>query len=541
MKNPVRQLNLNKAQLQSLFYKSRVVIDRWSRGTGKSYNHGNRIKGIVKEMPRSKNAIEGETFEQVLTKTLPGVVEALEKLGYFDGIHYVMNRRPPANWERAYQPPSKYDNTMAWYNGTLFQILTEQREGSGRGLNVDSVTADEGLTLDKDKLQKGTLPANRGRRPEFKSSRYYHSVHISSSKGFGKNDAWIADYGNYYQELGINYSTLKTQIVKKELSLIDSEIKEERQQLWKEILALKSKLKWFPSPKGVYYNEADVFDNIQNFGWGPLQNMRATMTELNFLVEVLNMDFNGIEAGFYGNFSDLIHLYRAPNVSFFEEFDYNIKRLKDYRPDSRKDSDVMASLPLDIAMDYGAAINCIVTGQTYFKTDFYLSAMHVKRELIDVLVENWCEYYRFHPTKRVNYVYDHTAKPTDGRSKALYKDIVRGVLVKNGWEVQMIDIGQAPHHHDKHLVLNAALAERDPRFNKQRFNQDNCSNLIASIKNAGLKQGKNGFEKDKSGEMGDILYREQATDYSDAYDTLAWWKNRQKFKSNNIQHELMAG
>jgi hypothetical protein len=539
--NPIRELSLNKPQLRSLFYKARVQVDRWSRGTGKSFNHGNRIKGIVGEMPRSKNAIEGETFEQVLTKTLPGVVESLEKLGYYEGVHYVLNRRPPAKWERAYQPPAKYDNTMAWYNGTLFQILTEQREGSGRGLNLDSVTADEGLTLDKDKLQKGTIPASRGRRKEFMHSRYYHSVHISSSKGFGKNDRWIADYGKYYAELGVNYSALQNQIVKAELALIDSENADERRKIWKEILALKSNLKWFPSPTGFFYNEADVFDNIQNFGWQPLKVMRTTMTDLNFLVEVLNMDYNGLETCFYGSYSDLTHLYRAPNINFFENFDYDLKKVKEWRPNSLKDTDLLSNLPIDISCDYGSVINCLVASQSYFNTDWILNGMFVKRELIDVLIENFCEYYRFHKTKRVNYIFDHTAKPTHASSKVPYYEIVRNVLIKNGWEVNLIDIGQAPHHHEKHTLINLALSERDGRLNKIRFNQDNCGNLISSIKNAGIRQGKNGFEKDKSGELGDILYREQATDFSDAFDTMIWYKNSRKFKNRTIHHEMMNG
>jgi len=537
MKNslPLRLITPNLPQLRGQIVGAPVTIDCWSRAAGKSYGHAFRLSRIAFEMPRSKNIIEGRTYQQVLTKTLPGVIDALEQMGYYQDIHFVLNQKPPKNWDRCHQRPGDYSNTMAWINGTLFQIISQDRAGDARGLNVDSITADEALTLDRTKLETGSIAANRGPLDRYDSD-FYNSIHLSTSKGFGSEFKWVTDFGKYYEdEFGIYHQPVLNKIVALELKMVDSENHEERRELWREIRKLKKKLIWKKSSKGVYYNEADIFDNIGIVGWKYVRNMRRVMTDLMFLVEILNKSFDQVENGFY-NINDG-HLYEAINYLYLESLDYDILKIKTETNDCRKDADLKPDLPIDISLDYGAFICCLVSGQTYDKTDWTQNSFYVKRpELIQKLVNNFCNYYQYHKRKEVIYYYDHTALPADGKSGTNYFDEVCAVLTARGWKITPVYIGQAPHHHDKYMLSSFCLKGNDERFNRQQFNKTNCKYLLLSMQQAPLKQGKRGFEKDKSSEWRLLTTnnREEATDFSDAWDTMNWGKNITKIGNGPI-------
>ena len=87
-------------------------------------------------------------------------------------------------------------------------------------------------------------------------------------------------------------------------------------------------------------------------------------------------------------------------------------------------------------------------------------------------------------------------------------------------------MGRPMSHNKKYEFLNGCLAGTQRPY--IRINRENNENLIASMENAGVVEGRNGFEKDKSREK----YRTPAdspdpeaelarrTDLSDAFDTL---------------------
>ena len=520
----------NHPQLRSQILCAPVTVDKWSRATGKSTGHAWRIEKIAFEMPRSKNGIEGRTYQQVLTKTLPGVIASLERLGYYEDVHFVLNKKPPASWPKCYEKPGNYDNTMSWITGAMFQIISQDRPGDARGLNLDSITGDEALTLDQTKLETGSLAANRGNNDKFKS-KMHHSVHLSTSAGFGSEFKWLDNLGNYYAEDGNDYRPILNKIVALGLRMIDSSSRKEQEECWNEIIRLKRLVKWYISKKGVFYNEADIWDNILNIGWAYVKNLRRTMTDLMFCVEVLNKAFELVENCFYNITEE--HLYEAINYEYLESLDYNIEKLTNETNDCRKDADVLLDKPLHISLDYGAHINALVTKQHYDNTDWTLSSMFVKRPvLVQELVKNFCDYYRFHTSRDVVYWYDHTAIPADGKTTTNYRDEVCKVLAANGWKVKHEYIGKAPHHHDKYLVSAKTLQGRDAAYPKQRFNKSNNKFLLLSMNQAPLKQGKNGFEKDKSSEWKMLNLREEATDLSDAWDTSNYGMNKNKSKGD---------
>ena len=94
-----------------------------------------------------------------------------------------------------------------------------------------------------------------------------------------------------------------------------------------------------------------------------------------------------------------------------------------------------------------------------------------------------------------------------------------------GWQVyNKTPNTNNPSHILKFRLLNDILEENNKILPFVRINEDNCPNLIVSMENAGLKQKKDSFEKDKSSERSKKIAQEHATHLSDCFDYLLWWK-----------------
>ena len=421
-------------------------------------------------------------------------------LGYKKDVHYFIGRRPPEawRWPEPYEPPLKYDYFISWYNGAGFPLVSQDRPGSGRGLNVDGVIGDEAQLLDEEKLFNDVLATNRGKNHLFKNCPLHHSTFFAFTYPWTARGKWV----------------------------------------------LKMEEEAKKNPKEIFYLRASAMENMKNLGPKWFKDMRRYVTDLIYNAEILNVRPDRIEGGFYSRFDEKVHCYKKYNYSFIdnlrgknEGIDVDLIKV----PDSRFDGDVMPNEPLDIAFDYGAAINCLVCAQESDRFRF-LKSFFVKRPMkINDVVKMFCKYYYYHKNKTVIYYYDHTAIGTDGRSTTTYKDEVIREFIKEGWAVVENYIGQAPGHNSKYLLWNALLSG-DDRLPLVGFNEDNCEHLIISIKHAPMKEGYKGPEKDKSSEdQRKKTPQESATHLSDAGDTLAYGKlsNRMRADSTFVDNQFL--
>lgn len=138
------------------------------------------------------------------------------------------------------------------------------------------------------------------------------------------------------------------------------------------------------------------------------------------------------------------------------------------------------------------------------------------------LVKQVTDYYRPKLKHEVVVYYDHTFTWETGASNESYADIIRRVLEENGYTVQMVYVGQAPRHDWKHLNIDRSL-KGDPDFLLIRINLYNNEFLKIALEQTGVRQGKNGFEKDKTPEGTPDTPDtpdEYKTHITDAFDTL---------------------
>ena len=176
-------------------------------------------------------------------------------------------------------------------------------------------------------------------------------------------------------------------------------------------------------------------------------------------------------------------------------------------------------------MDFGANINCIVTGQMDPEVFGFRTIKNhyvLRPKILDDVCEDWCRYYRFHNCKRVRFWYDKTGNNANSNSKLTYAQQAQRVFARNGWEVEMCPMGGAnTRHHEKYLLINSALAGKDRRFPRLLFNEGNCEELKESMFRAPAKTDSGGFiHKDKSSERRPSVQPQYATHLSDAWDTM---------------------
>ena len=545
-------VHLNSPQLISVLNDAPCQVDIHGRGTGKSYIIGWEISNIVRRMPRSVSAITGRTFGQIYTRTLPSSLKFLELIGYEKDKDFVIGRRPHKGWLTPYEKITRYDNFISFSNGTGFLLLSQEREGSARGPNIDREIVDEALTLVKDRYDQEVSPANRGNEEYFgklspSPLAQHHGFRYVSSMPFNPDQRWLLDYGKYYEEeAGIPLFDTWNRIVNLQVQLMQASAAQDHRLfagIWNETVRLKKQITPFASRSGVLFTLANAFDNLKNLGFSYIRREYEKQSMLTFLIEILNWMPDRVEDGYY-HFSPEVHYYYdASNDNYIrsvaENSNWNGAQLE--TPDSRFDLDCDPGRPLEIVPDWGSKISLFSVGQEHnfnFVTrmvepvDAFINEFYTKPDLssgvmINDLVEQFASYYSHHQKKQVIYFRDRygDSRQPNASNSTTYNQQAIDLLERRGWTViQKVHRGQEPPQHDKYLLWSNILQGKDPRYPKVIFNARSCKYTLISMNNTRVVERNGKFEKNKASERNNTILPEEATHFGDAADKRMWTK-----------------
>lgn len=541
MNLPIKELQLNRMQMIRAWRSATEDICIAGRGTGKTRYKAFRFRKIVESTQGSCNAIYSKTFKSLLTNTISPILEGLQSFGYHRDIHYVIGEKPPKDWPLSPSSPARFDYYISFRNGTGFRIMSEDREDSFRGPSVDSVDGDEALMWNRMKFENGPIMANRGNDHKYGHVKIHHGVTIDTSMPISPQSQWIFEFGNYYNEdakNGKDIWKLWNQVTDLQYEFLENSDPKQQAELVKQWINLRDQIVFYPKEIEIIVNRKpkkitrmfsffNAFDNLGAVGLNYLQSAKRIMTPATFRTEMLNQRRLNNEDRFY-NLNDEVHLYSAVNYSHLEKIGlYNFNAWKNET--SEHDSDVDPSRPLDIAIDYGHAINGMRVGQPH-TTDIktgqkrlqyrFLKTLYVKPPFgITQLIDKLCTYYAPHKRKHIRIFYDHTAVGGENWRLPHIDDTVKA-LQSHGWTVERVYIGKAPDQVVKHQLWYKLLSEVDPGLPNVRFNAENDKEGYQSMQLAGVKNKQGGYGKDKDSERSKTIPREQATDLSDAGDLL---------------------
>ena len=420
--------------------------------------------------------------------------------------------------------------------------------GSGRGPNIDFEILDEALTIIKGRYDQEISPANRGNLEMFgpKSKNpihWHHGFHYVSSMPPTKAGRWLLDFGKYYEEeKGIRYLHIWNRVVKLQLELLEITNPKQFKDLWNEIVRVRQQILPYVSSEGMLFTLSNAFDNIQNVGLSYIKREFKKQTMLTFLIEIMNMVLDKVEDCYYNIDEKLQIYYDSYNESFIrdlaENTNYDFNKLG--TPDSRFDSDCNADMPLDISFDWGSRISLMTVGQEQphdivtgdmvptdnFINEFFIKPSDDSRVMIDDLIDDFCNYYRYHNDKTVLFYHDKYGDHRLANSSNTFNGQAITRLEKHGWKtISEFHKGQEPPHHDKYLLWGNILKENNPKFPRVRFNGNKCKFLITSLNNTQVVEKEGKFKKDKRSEdVSSGVLPEEATHFGDAADKKIWIK-----------------
>ena len=545
---------MNPAQRAVYNYRCRNTTVEAGRGTGKTDGLITpEMAGCIQSMPRGTGLFLGNSIKQLFTKTVPKTLYSLERMtGLKEGVHFFRGHAPAkCNFKEPIVKPKVWENCIHFWNGFVYYMISTGVKAAANGMDSCSIIGDECRFMPEGLIKAEILPTLRGintTHPGFDENLnpYYKSIFFVSDAPLTKRQAWMRKRRDE-QTPEINRKI--AQMIR-EAQICPEIVQSPKYQ--RELNKLRCQA-------SIYFSFSSI-ENIDILGEQFIRTMQKELTPTMFDISIRNVEKEEINDGYYANFDPDVHCYLSNDEEQLEAAQKYSKRTitqiydggRTLRVESESidlnelskaqdcclDTDIKPGEPLRIAFDYNAHINCLVVGQTESRSNTGVlrilnSMTNVKNTRIEGLCKQFCKYYEPHrlTCRDVIFYYDDTAKQGAAYASERYEDtrfynIVKKTLRSHGWNVIEVPMGRPMSHNKKYEFLNGCFAGTQRPF--LRINKENNEYLIASMENARVKEGRNGFEKDKSQEKNrvskevDDIEAELSTrtDLSDAFDTL---------------------
>ena len=144
------------------------------RGTSKSTDIlAKRTIDIVYDMPRASFAFVSDTYVNLMTNIIPAIIMGWEgRMGFIENYHFVVDKEPPAHWDKPYIKTFTYNHTISTFNGCKFFLTSLDRPSANAGISVVHHFGDESKYLQEEKLNK-LFPTLRGDSNMYGHSHYF--------------------------------------------------------------------------------------------------------------------------------------------------------------------------------------------------------------------------------------------------------------------------------------------------------------------------------------------------------------------------------
>ncbi len=517
-RKPAFEQYLNDGQGYMLMLSPRDLVLEAGRGFGKGLVQAGRGLTCVQTMPGSCGAAVCPSVKRGLTNIVPSWMVHWENWGLRRDQHYIVGKKPwkALGWKKPIFEPANWENTIAFYNGSVINLISQDRSGTSNSLSIDWVTIDEAKFINFEQLKDETFQANRGNQMYFGKCYMHHGMTITSDTAMTKKGSWYFRYEETMDptlvrviEGLVNHIWLmKQRLVKypERAAHYEQKIKKAEEQL-----------NFFRS-KCLLYCKYSSITNLAVLGKEFVRRMKRELPFLTFMVSIMCKRVGVSLDGFYGGLREAVNLYTAPSVNLVLEA---LNAEGGIPNDCRTDGDLDENSPIAVAFDANSLINWMVCGQVGKDGKLrVIKSFYVKYDRkLEELCEDFVAYYKYHRRKQVVFYYDATFLGQEYASSKgqSFAKIIVSCLRRNRWTVREKYIGKPMEHVLKNELINRMF---QGRANHQvLINRDNNPDLLISIQSAGVKNGK----KDKSGEKEaeteeDRL--EARTDGSDAFDTL---------------------
>lgn len=513
-----KEVYFNRMQREVCAIDAHTNVVVAGRGTGKGLLHAFINLRNMQQMPRCTIAFVSPTAVRAKTNTLPSMFQHWENWGYKRGIHWDIGHKPPKSleWPLPLIPPDNWENIITFYNGSIGQIISQDRIGTSNSKSFDFVDIDEAKFVDFERLKDETFPANRGQQREFGGLPFHHGMLITSDMPVTKKGSWFM---RYEKDCDAELISTIESLVAEEWRLRD-EFNRTGNTRASTALCEVERMLVALRRRATLFRRYSSLTNIEVLGEAWIRQMKRDLTPLVFRTSILCQPITALKDGFYSSMTSA-HCYTATDFHELDAMGYDFDRLKTSGATCALDGDLKRDKPLAVAFDYNMRINWMVVGQVDEERRRLnvVKSFFVKydRRLVE-LVNDFCDYYEPLPLHEVVFYYDSTALGTNYSVNDQDSQwVIANEFRKRKWQVVPVYIGAPMKHMEKHLLINRGFAGQARLM--PFFNEPNNPDLLVSIRTAGIYNGKKDKRGEKLAETEEDRY-EGRTDGSDAFDTL---------------------
>lgn len=228
-------------------------------------------------------------------------------------LHYIVGKRPwkGLHWKQPIFTPANWENTIAFYNGSVCNIISQDRPGTSNSMSLDYIIIDEAKFIDFEQLKDETFQANRGNEQYFHSFPLHHGMTITSDMPVTKKGSWFLSYKD----------DMDADLVQVIEGLLFAKAKERRRMrampseaeaMQRKIDRIDAKLNFFRA-KCLLYKEYTSIQNLALLGEDFIRRAKRDLPPLTFATSIMCKRIEISMDGFYGGMREDVNLYTAPN------------------------------------------------------------------------------------------------------------------------------------------------------------------------------------------------------------------------------------
>lgn len=510
-----------------------------------------RLIEMMFDLPGAPVAWVADTFTNLTTNVLPMVLEGLERKGFTEGKHFVIEKAPPTftlkekedlpEWLKNdfWKPQNKiisYKRTMIFYTGLNVTFGSLDRPSSLAGRSYVHVFGDEAKYFDEKKIGN-LLKAVRGYRFRYGNSPFYRG------RTFTTDMPNISNRGEYdwiFKDAALTDPKMLAMIFK--TAVVINEATHEFLVAKKQFYANQS------DANRKAYDSKLLILNRWRTHWYNLRGLKKARTMFVLASSYVNVDvlsMEWFEDAIAQQLSDVnaAILSMSPKIDIAESFYSNLGERHFYDdgnrpvvelglgfndiPDCRLLKYLNLDQPIDMSADFGNMIGLAVA-QKCGKDYRVVKTLHElppngHRELAD----KFTTFFAPMRTKLVKFYYDRSG---NSYSKS-HKDAATSIKKKiefdlngkpTGWTVQLMSLGQGNiAQADEYIFMMELLSGHNKKLPNVLIDSINCRPLKSSLELAKTRIINHRVAKDKRSERlpADQLPM-RSTNFSDVFKYL---------------------
>lgn len=499
-----------------------------------------RFMQVCYDMPGSYQVIVADTYVNALTNIVPTLLEGLKRKGWVEGIHYVVDQRPPSHFKNPYKPPLSYKHTISVFNGCFIQIGSLDQPSGLAGGSFQHIYGDEARILKFLKLKK-LNPAIRGEYALFGHSVFYRGRTFTTDipNIIDGDDDWIMQQE---KNMDIDQVKLALQVgsvvneIKKEI-IAATEIGDKNKVGLLQRSLIRWTERWVRVRKGstLFYMVSSLV-NADILTEGYFEDALESLGKEEFKSAILTLKVD-IKKGekFYSNLGEH-HFYEdgVDNAYYIDKFDLT----DEIEESSLALRYVDHNAKLEAGVDFGNMCSMVSAqprgNYLYCLKEFYTIADDGENEVH--LARKFRDFYAHHKNKVLDMYYDRSgnanSKTKRDWASALKKAIEYENGVSTGWTVNLMSLNQGTIYQEEEFnFVKNLLGEYTPSLLKVKIDRFLCKCLKSSLELTKVivkidKKGSKSIHKDKSSEkLASHLLPMYSTNFSDAFKYLVYRSN----------------